>query len=162
MSDIFERLTRAGNVEVLGAPAILSESISQDAVRFYNNGFKSADEVNLGLTGIQEWAAAPNPLTPNYQDVPNPTLDLPFSTQRVTIPSTVAPFFVISNVKIAAIQLIEGQPVCGEIFSEVSLNNGVRWPTAQTGQNIRMTLGNTDTANAYQPRVSLTGIRLRS
>lgn len=162
MGDLYSRLSKSGNVEILGAPAILADSIAADAIKYVEQGYRVAEEINLGLTGITEWAVAASPTQPNYQQVPNPTLDLPFSAQRVTIPSWTAPYFVLSFAKIAAVELIEGQPVCADIFSEVSLNNGVRWPTAQTGQNIRITLGNTDTANAHEPRLSITGIRLRN
>ena len=82
-------------------------------------------------------------------------------TQRVTIPSSVALFLVVATAKIAAIDLIDGEPICADIFSEVSLNNQVRWPTAQTGQQIQVSIGNTDTASAHEPRTSLTGVRLR-
>lgn len=163
MSDsTFRRLTasRTGNVQILGAPAALVETPNK-MVEYRNQGYNNAEVVNLGLGGRFSIAAAPGPTTTTFAALPAPNTSLPYETQRVTIPSSVSLYLVMSVAKIAAIDLIDGEPICADIFSEVSLNNEVQWPTAQTGQQIQITIGNTDTAAAHEPRVSLTGIRLR-
>ena len=163
MASLLDQLRKINNVEILGAPALLAKAMETDVVRYVEQGYSKAEEVNFALTGRTLWPAAPNPTTTAQNPVPQPTLSLPYSTQRVTIPSWSAPFFVILMAEIAATRLIDGNTggICADVFSEVSLNNGVRWPTAQTGQSIAMILGNTDTTQAREPRVTLTGIRLR-
>lgn len=161
-NDMFTRLTRAGNVQVLADPALqVEQAQAQSMVKYTEQGYKNAEEVNIGLGGRFLVAAAASATVGTVADLPSPNTSLPYMTQRVTIPSSVALFLMIRTAKIAAIDLIDAAPICGDIFSEVSLNNGVRWPTAQTGQQIQVSVENTDTASAHEPRVSLTGVRLR-
>lgn len=160
MTDMYSRLTNAGNVQVLGDAAMAVDT-APNPVKFTNNEYKTAEEVNLGLGGRFVVAAATGPTTSTTIALPAPNTSLPFMTQRVTIPSSVALFLMVATAKIAAIDLIDGEAICADIFSEVSLNNGVRWPTAQTGQQIQLAIANTDTASSHEPRVSLTGVRLR-
>lgn len=161
-NDMFRRLTRTGNVQVLADPAMaVDEANVQSMVKYVEQGYKNAEEVNLGLGGRFSINPAPNATDSTVAALPSPNTSLPYMTQRATIPSSVALFLVVVTAKIAAIDLIESGPICGDIFSEVSLNNGVRWPTAQTGQQIQVSLGNTDQNTAHEPRMSLTGVRLR-
>ena len=160
MSDMYSRLTSAGSVQVLGDAAIPVD-VPPNPVKYQNQTYKTAEEVNLGLGGRFEIAAAPSPTQSTVAQIPSPNTSLPFMTQRVTIPSSVALFLLVPTAKIAAIDLIDGEPICADIFSEVSLNNSVRWPTAQTGQQIQISIANSDPASAHEPRVSLTGVRLR-
>lgn len=165
MSDMYNRLTRAGNVRILGDHTLGDAAIPVDEptnpVKYQNQQYKTAEEVNLGLGGRFAIPAAPSTVLSTVLPIPTPNTSLPFMTQRVTIPSSVSLFLMMTQAKIAAIDLIDGEAICGDIFSEVSLNNGVRWPTAQTGQQIQTSIGNTDTAAAHEPRLSLTGVRLR-
>ena len=159
--DMYDRLTSLnGQVEVLGDAALRVDKPA-NPVQYRDKEYTTAEEVNLGLGGRFEIAAAPSPTNSQTESLPTPNTSLPFMTQRVTIPSSVALFLMVRTAKIAAIDLIDGEPICADIFSEVSLNNGVRWPTAQTGQQIQVAIDNTDTASAHEPRVSLTGVRLR-
>lgn len=162
MTDLYSRLVGAGSINILGDAAMPVET-PPNPVKYQNQVYRTAEEVNLGLGGRFEIppAAGPAPNQTTTVLIPAPNTSLPFMTQRVTIPSSVGLFLVIATAKIAAIDLIDGEPICAEIFSEVSLNNGVRWPTAQTGQQIAVAIGNTDPASAHEPRVSLTGVRLR-
>ena len=160
-SDMYNRLTSAGNVQVLGDAAMPVES-APNPVKYLNQSYKTAEEVNLGLGGRHLIAVAPSAIVSTTSTLPTPNTSLPFMTQRVTIPSSVSLYLMVRSAKIAAIDLIDGEPICADIFSEVSLNNGVRWPTAQTGQQIQVTIDNTDTVSAHEPRLSLTGVRLRS
>lgn len=160
MSDMYSRLTSAGSVQVLG-DAAMPVDVPPNPVKYQNQVYKTAEEINIGLGGRFEVAAAPNGTQSTVSAIPTPNVSLPFMTQRVTIPSSVALFLLVPTAKIAAIDLIDGEPICADIFSEVSLNNGVRWPTAQTGQQIQLSIANTDTASSHEPRISLTGVRLR-
>ncbi len=160
-NDMYNRLTNASGVQILGDTAIQVDA-APNPVKFQNQMYTVAEEVNQGLGGRFEIPAASGPTTSTVLPLPSPNTSLPFMTQRVTIPSSVALFLMVSSAKIAAIDLIDGEAICADIFSEVSLNNGVRWPTAQTGQQIQVVIDNTDTASAHEPRMSLTGIRLRS
>lgn len=159
MTDLFNRLTGTGNVQVLGDTAIPVVD-APNPVKYQNQVYSTAEEVNMGLGGRFVLAAAPDVTNSFTAFLPTPNSALPYMTQRVTIPSSVALFLMVVTAKIAAIDLIDGEPICADIFSEVSLNNGVRWPTAQTGQQIQLALGNTD-LTPHEPRVSLTGVRLR-
>lgn len=159
---MFRRITRSGNVQVLADPALaVDEANANQMVKYVEQGYKNAEEVNLGLGGRFEIPVAPNATTSTVLPVPTPNTSLPYMVQRVTVPSSVALFLMFTGVKIAAIDLIDGEAICADIFSEVSLNNGVRWPTAQTGQQIQVSVGNTDPTAAHEPRISLTGVRLR-
>lgn len=160
MGDMYSRLTRSGSVEVLGDAALRVDT-PPNPVPYRDQNYSVAEEVNLGLGGRFSIPAAPSPTTSTVLALPAPNTSLPFMTQRVTIPSSVALYLMLTQAKIAAIDLIDGEAICADIFSEVSLNNGVRWPTAQTGQQVQVSIGNTDTASAHEPRCSLTGVRLR-
>ena len=160
MADMFNRLTGAGSVQVLGDAAI-PVADAPNPVKYQNQVYKTAEEVNLGLGGRFPIPAAPSPVASTTAALPAPNTSLPFMTQRVTIPSSVALYLMVRTAKIAAIDLIDGEPICADIFSEVSLNNGVRWPTAQTGQQVQIAIDNTDDTASHEPRVSLTGVRLR-
>lgn len=161
-SDMFSRLTRAGNVQVLADPAIaVDQANAAQMVKYTEQGYNNAEEVNMGLGGRFLIGAAPSATQSLVVPLPSPNTSLPYMTQRVTIPSSVALFLMVVTAKIAAIDLIDAEAICGDIFSEVSLNNAVRWPTAQTGQQIQISIGNTDATDPHEPRMSLTGVRLR-
>lgn len=161
-NDMFTRLTRSGNVQVLADPALqVEQAQAQSMVKYTEQGYNNAEEVNIGLGGRFSIPAAASPTTGTVLPLPSPNTSLPYMTQRVTIPSSVALFLMVTTAKIAAIDLIDANSICGDIFSEVSLNNGVRWPTAQTGQQIQVSVENTDATSAHEPRMSLTGVRLR-
>lgn len=160
MTDLYNRLTSSGSVQVLG-DAAMAVSQAPNPVKYQNQDYATAEEVNLGLGGRFVVPAASSPVVGTTEALPSPNTSLPFMTQRVTIPSSVALFLMVRTAKIAAIDLIDGEPICADIFSEVSLNNGVRWPTAQTGQQIQISVDNTDDTSSHEPRASLTGVRLR-
>lgn len=159
--DMFRRITSNGPIQILG-DAAMKVPQSQNPVQFQEQDYDIAEEINVGLGGRFLIAAAPSAIASTSALLPTPNVSLPFMTQRATIPSSVSLFLMISSAKIAAVDLIDGDPICGDIFSEVSLNNGVRWPTANTGQQIRIGVDNTNIASAIEPRMSLTGVRLRA
>lgn len=158
--NLFSSLARSGNVEILGDPAVRTD-IPEDVVKYIDQGYSIAEEIKLGVTGRQEISAAPNANTSQTQAFASLNISSPFKALLGCIPSRVALYVMIVGTKIGPIDLIESDEVCGEVFSEVSLCNTVRWPTVQTGQNIVVTLGNTNDSAPVEPRFSLTGIRLR-
>ncbi len=163
MLDHYRKLNKAvnGQIQVVGDTAIRVDE-SGNPIEYTEKGYTIAEEVNLGIGDRFEIGAAPDATTSLVEKIPSPTnVSLPFMTQRMTIPSSVALFLMITQAKIAAVDLIDGDPIAADVFSEVSLNNGVRWPTANTGQNIQLQIGNTDDTEGHEPRVSLTGVRLR-
>lgn len=158
--DMFRRLTNNGPIQVVGDAAMKVDQ-APNPTSYVEQQYSIAEEVNVGLGGRFPIPAAASPTQSTTLPLPSPNISLPFTTQRATIPSSVALYLLLSKAKIAAIDLIDADAICADIFSEVSLNNGVRWPTAQTGQQIAISVDNSDTASAHEPRMSLTGIRLR-
>ena len=150
-----------GQIQVLGEEAIRVDK-SGSPVEYKESGFDTAEEIKLGIGNRFAVPPAQDASTSNTVPIPSPNnVSLPFMTQRMTIPSSTALFLMIAQTKIAAVDLIDGDPIAADVFSEVSLNNGVRYPTINTGQNIQIQIGNTDPNNAHEPRLSLSGVRLR-
>jgi len=160
--DHYRRLSRVnGQIQVVGDTAIRVDQ-SGSPIEYTEKGYTIAEEINLGLGNRFSIPAAPSAVLSTTLQIPAPSnVSLPFMAQRLTIPSSVSLFLMVTQAKIAAIDLIDGDPITADVFSEVSLNNGVRWPTANTGQQIQLAAANTDPAAAHEPRISLTGVRLR-
>ena len=158
MSDVYNALTRQlGAVEILGGmlgdPALKVDTATK-GIQYKDKSYSVAEEINVGIGGrFVVLAGATSP-------IPSPSLDQPFLATRATIPSSVALYFMLQFAQVSSVVLLDGDAICGDIFSEVSLNNGVRWPTAQTGQSFKFSFQNTDVAD-HEPRFSLTGVRLR-
>lgn len=152
------------DVEILGDPAVKVAEIDESlSVKYKGKEYKNADRINVGVSGVAEvaaWAGPGNPGVPFQFAVPVST---PTKVYRVTVPSFIAPFLVFSSVKIGPTELIDGQPICGDIWSEVSENNAVDWPTAETSQTITFTGQSFATAavTMRQPRITLYAVRLR-
>lgn len=149
-----EVVRRVNGVDILGDPAQRVDAPLK-YVDYVDKKYTQAEEVQFGLSGRQAIAAATS------ERLDAPSTDQPFLALRATIPSSVALYFVINFMQVSSVVLLEGNPICGDIFSEVSLNNGVRWPTVQTGTAYKMDFENTDPTDPHEPRFTLTGIRLR-
>ena len=164
MGNMYEDLVRrVGSVEILGDPALKVETTPEGtAIKYKDKTYTRAEQINVGVGGRAIVAAAPDSTTSTTAQIPSPNLDLPFLTQKVTIPSSVSLYLMLSFAQVSSVVLIDGDAICCDIFSEVSLNNHVRWPTAQTGQSIRLAVDNTDPTKGHEPRISLTGVRLRN
>lgn len=164
MGNMYEDLVRrVGSVEILGDPALKVENTPEGtAIKYKDKTYTRAEQINVGVGGRAIVAAAPDATTSTTAQIPSPNLDLPFLTQKVTIPSSVSLYLMLSFAQVSSVVLIDGDAICCDIFSEVSLNNHVRWPTAQTGQSIRLAVDNTDPTKGHEPRISLTGVRLRN
>lgn len=146
-------MQQLGNVSILGDPAMRVDSPIK-YVDYVDKKYTEAEEVSFGLGGRQVILAGAS------ERLKAPTTDNPFLALRATIPSSVSLYFMIDFMQVASTVLLEGDPICGDIYSEVSLNNSVRWPTVQTGTAYKIGLNNTDT-DPHEPRFTLTGIRLR-
>ena len=164
MGNMYEDLVRrVGSVEILGDPALKVENTPEGtAIKYKDKTYTRAEQINVGVGGRAIVAAAPDATTSTTAQIPSPNLDLPFLPQKVTIPSSVALYLMLSFAQVSSVVLIDGDAICCDIFSEVSLNNHVRWPTAQTGQSIRLAVDNTDPTSGHEPRISLPGVRLRN
>jgi hypothetical protein len=151
-----------GNVEILGEPAEEVEVADEFAVKYKGKRYKNADKINIGVSGTQELDAysGTGPGVPFQFQV---AVSTPSKVYKVTIPSFIAPFLVISQVTIGPWRLVDGQPISADIWSEVSRNNSVNWPTAETSQNITFSGESFATAAVAmrQPRITLFAIRLR-
>ncbi len=165
MASVYDQVVRRQGsglsaVEILGDPA---QAVSEPErfVKYQDKTYRVAEEINVGIGGRYLIAIAPSAVQGTEVQIPSPNIDQPFLTQRVTIPSSVSLYLMLSFAQVSSVVLIDGDAICGDIFSEVSLNNGVRWPTAQTGQSFRISLINTDNTAAHEPRLTLTGVRLR-
>lgn len=164
MASVYDSVVRRGSsvsaVEILGDPA---QAVSEPErfVKYQDKTYRVAEEINVGIGGRAVIDAAVSPTVGTERQIPSPNIDQPFLAQRVTIPSSVALYLMMSFAQVSSVVLLDGDAICADIFSEVSLNNGVRWPTAQTGQSFRISLINTDNTAAHEPRLSLTGVRLR-
>lgn len=95
---------------------------------------------SLGLTSNGPIAAGTSKLiTTSPQGV--------FKAQRLSVPSSIAPYFIISQIKVGAkLQSVDGSDtgVPAEIFSEVSQNNLMDFDTAQPGIVMSLVVTNVD------------------
>jgi hypothetical protein len=154
--EIMRRKGGYGGSASVGNPAIrLDQPNAASEYAYTQDQFNKGDVINVGVGGTFSVPAATS------VQIPTPNISNPFKAEKVTIPSSVAEFLLLQQVTIGATNLIDGDAICADIFSEVSLNNCVSWPTAQTGQQFRVQIQNADAVNAHQPRLTLTGIRLR-
>jgi len=143
-----------GDVEVLGDPAAaVATEADRDITRYTDEGWRASDKILFGIGGGVV-------LAPGATQTYSESVSNPFKTLRVTIPSDQAPGLVITSARIGSIELVDGQGIEAQVFSEVSRNNNVSWPTAQTSQRISFTIRN-DAAVARSIYISLYGVRLR-
>lgn len=80
-----------------------------------------------------------------------------FRAERVTIPSDIAFDFGVIDIKVGnSSQLVSGGEVPGAIFTEVAIDNEVTFDTAEVGNQITITVRNTN-AGALTFRGALMG-----
>lgn len=71
-----------------------------------------------------------------------------FQTERLAIPSTVSPYFVIRDLVIGRdSMLVNSEAVSAEIFSQTGVGVGLRGFIARPGIDININLSNIDTVN---------------
>lgn len=154
--------TMLGDIEILGDPAVvLAEGGGESfAVRYKDKEFNNAYFTNLGVSGRQVIPAAATPVQGTIVAITPPNIQEPYKALSVTISSAVAEFLLMNKINIGSTVLLNGRPITAAMFSEVSLNNKVRWKTAQTGQAYEIDMENADDTEPHEPRLSFTGIRL--
>jgi hypothetical protein len=140
-----------GDVDI-GDPTELTEALQ--AKLYAERPFTREDEVDLG--GFDGVAIAP--LGGTHQLAIQS--DNPFKPVAICIPSWQAPGLQIRNIRISAVNLIEGQPIPADMFTEVSTINRVSYPTIQTSGRILIDLINTG-AVAVTPNIGVKGKRIR-
>ena len=139
-----------GDVDI-GDPAAMTEALK--AKLYADRPFTREDEVDLGVyDGVAIGAGLSRQVAVQS--------DNPFKPIAVCIPSWQAPGLQIANVKISAINLIEGQPIPADMFTEVATINGVSYPTIQTSGRIVFDLTNTS-AVSITPNIGIKGRRIR-
>jgi hypothetical protein len=126
-----------------------------DQVAKYTEGkYTIQDRIDIG---IGDNAVLAPGATVTYQT----TVTTPFKPESFTIPSSFASDVSVVGIDIGPCRYIDGLPVPGDNYSEVSLDRKVSWGTVQTGVPIRVTLRN-DTAAAVNVKMTLRGLRLRA
>lgn len=139
-----------GDVD-LGDPAAVADKLAEKI--YADRPFTREDEVDVGgFDGVSIPAGGTRDL--------NIQVDNPFKPIAVVIPSWMAPGLQISNIKIAGINLVEGAAIPADIFTEVSTQNRVSYPTVQTSGRIVVSIFN-NSANAVTPNIALKGKRIR-
>ncbi len=159
----YERLLKGGvanmgQIEIMGDTAAMVTEADKGIVTYTEQGYKIADKTYVGLglpTGI---VMAPAGGIDTVLDQPVVT---PFKPLMLCIPSWAAPGVLVVGVQIGPTQLIDGQPIPADVFTEVSTANNFSWPTVEMSQNIHIVLRN---LNALAPdpfNIGFYGIRLR-
>lgn len=139
-----------GDVDI-GDPAELVEALASR--KYTERPFSREDEVDLG--GYDGVAIAPGASHDLAIQVDNPFKPLAF-----VVPSWQAPGLQITNIKISSVNLVEGNAIPADIFTEVSTQNNVRYPTIQTSGRVIVSFTN-NSANPITPNVALKGRRIR-
>jgi hypothetical protein len=139
-----------GDVEV-GDPAAMTEALA--AKLYAERPFTREDEVDLGVyDGVAIAPAGTRQLSVQS--------DNPFKPLAICVPSWQAPGLQITNIKISAVNLIEGQAIPADMFTEVSNINVVSYPTIQTSGRIVFDLTNASAA-PITPNIGIKGKRIR-
>lgn len=154
-----------GRVDIVGGPEIMlgdpamavntvTEADKGVAKYVKEAGYTASDRIRVGVGATATIAAG---ATHRFQVQVN----TPFKPEHVCVPSFLQPGFMISQVRIGATMLIDGDPVDSSCWSEVSQQAQVSWPTADTSQNIIIDVLNADTVAKTLCSINLYGVRLR-
>ena len=160
MGNAMDRLMRGsvGDIEIGGAAN--PGEIAQTAT-YQDKKFTRSELVDVAVyDGV--------PIAPGASHPVAVTVNAPFLTEALTIPSWLAPGLVIVSIQIGPLALIDlgttapgtGSGVPADRYSEVTTDRRVNWPTLQTAQPAVITFYN-DSLAAITPRGVLTGKRLR-
>ncbi|HUX77913.1 MAG TPA: hypothetical protein VMY40_14875 [Anaerolineae bacterium] len=155
MSAYDDLMGSVGDVDIgdvdIGDPAEMTEKLA--AALYADRPFTREDEVDLGFyDGV---AIAPG----GTRQIAIQS-DNPFKPLALCVPSWQAPGLQIQNIKISAVNLIEGGPVPADMFTEVSNIARVNYPTIQTSGRIVIDLVNRSAA-AITPSIGIKGKRIR-
>lgn len=150
------------DVEIFGDPAQEIQEINDSlTVKYKGKEYTNADRINIGVSGTESISAyTSGDGVPWSYSVPVST---PTKVYKVTIPSWIAPFLAVTSVKIGPWELIDGEAIAADVWTEVSRNNQVVWPTVETSQTItfRGVSFATSAVTMRQPRITLFAVRLR-
>lgn len=159
MASAYDRLygapsSRMGQIEIVGDDTALVTEADKGVITYVEAGYKVADKTYVGLgNGIAlPGAGIITPLA-----VPVVT---PFKPLKMIIPSWAAPGLVVVAVQIGPTQMIDGNPIPADAFTEVSTVNQFSWPTVEMSQQIMVQIQNRGAALAFFD-MGFYGIRLR-
>lgn len=159
----YQRLLSAGGaamgqIEIMGDVAAMVTEADKGITTYTEGGYKLADKTYVGLglpTGI-----VMNP--PGGLDITlNQPVVTPFKPLLLIIPSWAAPGVMLVGCQIGPTQLIDGQPVPADTFTEVANSANFSWPTVEMSQNITLVLRNTNAVVPDPFNIAFYGIRLR-
>lgn len=171
MANAYDRFRGLSDVEILGHPfvggpvEILGDPIQKLAdaqeqnrmIQYTEQGYSKADRVFLG---VGAGATGPTPLLPGAVVTVAAQVNAPFKILRMTHPSDQCPDVFIERMNIGPTLLVDGTMIPLAIFSEVSTNNQISFPTLETSQSIIITLRNTSAVDTRQIAFACWGIRL--
>jgi hypothetical protein len=141
-----------GDVEMLGDPAMYVPTVDKPAT--YTEGkYTIQDRIDLGF------AQNPTVIAAGMQAVFTASCSSPFKPERFMIDSAIAADVSVMSIDIGSARYIEGGPVPGAVYSEVSVTNKVSWRTVQTTVPITVTIRN-DSANPVSCKMGVRGFRL--
>lgn len=161
MGNAYDRMMGVGAVDILGAPEILGDPASMveaaqeaaEMTRYTEAGYTASDKIWFGVgNGVVQATGT----TVTYSE----SVATPFKPLKMTIASDEAPGLFITSIKIGPIELVDGAAIPAQTLSEVSLNNKISFPTAETSQKISVTVRNQSGVNR-NVAISFYGVRLR-
>lgn len=159
----WDRMTGAGvgspeilsALEILGDPAMaVPTQADRDVTKYLDAGYKASDKIYFGVGNNATLAAGATGIVFQQQ------VQTPFKPLKLTFPSQYCPDVLINQVQIGSVLLLEGNPIPIEVWSEVSRNNQVSWPTLDTSQSLIITLTNAGLVDVLV-NIGSWGIRLR-
>lgn len=164
MASAYDMMMRGGSnlgaTEILGGPEILGDpatqiptAADQDITKYIDAGWTASDKTLMGLGDGTVLLAGTEALFQVQTQTP-------FKVLQITQASQYVPDLVLVQCKIGSVDLVEGFPIPMEMFSEVSNNAKVSWPTLDTSQSVSMRIRN---RGAVDVRIDIGfyGIRLR-
>jgi hypothetical protein len=143
-----------GQVEIVGDVAAMVTEADKGIVNYTQEGYKLADKTYVGLGNGQA-------LGIGAQAVLRQAVVTPFKPLKLIIPSYIAPGLVVVGCQIGPTQMIDGQPICADAFTEVSNALQFSWPTVEMSQEIIITVLNRGLAAIQFLDIAFYGIRLR-
>jgi len=142
----------SGNVDILGDPAAAVDA-ANPVGKYIDGKYTIQDRIDLGFAENGTVVAA------GALQTFNATCASPFKPLEFVIDSTIATFLSITLIRIGASIYVEGGPVAGAIYSEVSLARKISWRTVQTQVPIQVTVRNND-VNPHAVNMTVRGFRL--
>jgi hypothetical protein len=145
-----------GPINMVGVPAI--QGASPSAPNYSEGEWRTRHTIDVGV-GDEATLVAPG-----AEQVYNLQLGNPFTPLRLMVGSSIAPFFVLTGVKIGSTDFIDGSGVSCEAFTEVATSLGrdiqnIDWGTIQLSQPAIFRVRNIG-AVARSFRLQLRGHRL--